>query len=567
MRNDQLRRTSITHLLFAASPSKATLRAFARLALASTIAFTVVLPAAPQAYKVTNILSDGSVAATTMDANFINPWAVSSTGTWWIAAAGTGYDYAVSATASPAGTPSFKVIVPTEAAPQTANGYPAGSVTTGGAVGMVLPNGTKASFLFSTLDGAIAGWNSKLGTANAITQVVVANAGASYTGLAVLNILTAGVTSSSYILAPNFNSGAIEVYDSTFKATKLAGTFTDPNLPANYAPFGIHIIGTQIFVTYALRSTATPYRTVTGSGNGLVDIFDTNGNFVSRAVTGGNLNAPWGVAIAPANYGIFSSDLLVGNFGDGMINVYDPKTFAFLGQLMDNTGKSLAYASLWELLPGGTTVTGTTAVSGGDTSTVFFTAGLANEAHGLFAGITNAVTAGSVPTFGFSLSAGAATVTAGSSIQTIMSVAPANGYSGTIIFSCAGLPAGATCNFSPAQLSVSPTVPTTGTLTIQTTKASANLHRSRPTTTGIVSALVLPFATILIFRRRLQIHAPNGLRLLGLLMVMISAAGALAGCISGAPATTPVTPAGTSLVTITATGVVSQSTTLTLTVQ
>ena len=286
---------------------------------------------------------------------------------------------------------------------------PAGSVTTAGAVPLLLPNGIKASFLFSTLDGAIAGWNSALGTNGAVAQIAINNsaAGASYPDLAILNVLTGGVTSSSYILAANFGTGnAIEVYDSTFKPAKLAGTFTDPSLPAGYGPFSVHVIGTQIFVNYALRTATAPFRTVNAPGNGIVDVFDVNGNFVSRAVTGGNLNAPWGIAFAPASFGVFSNDLLVGNFGDGMINVYDPKTFAFQGQLMDSTGKALNYPSLWELLTGGTTVSGTTSVSGGDTSTVFFTAGLTNEAHGLFAGIANTTVAGSAPTFGFSAASG-----------------------------------------------------------------------------------------------------------------------------------------------------------------
>jgi uncharacterized protein (TIGR03118 family) len=397
-------------------------------ALALTSAAMLCSPAYSQAYKVTNILSDGSVPATTTDASFINPWAISTSPTWWISAQGTGLNYVV----PPAGTVSFKVVVPASSGLTTATGLPAGSVTTGGTVGMILPNGTKASFLFSTLDGTISGWNSKLGTAGAISQMVVNNtaAGAVYTGMAILNTPATGTVANSYILAANFGKGtAVEVYDSTFKSTTLAGgAFTDPTLPANYAPYSVHVLGSQVFVNYALRST-TSNRTVDAVGNGLVDIFDTTGKFVSRAITGGNMNSPWGIAFAPANFGIFSNDLLIGNFGDGRINVYDPKTFAYLGQLMDGSGKSLAYASLWELLPGGTAVTGTTSVSGGDTSTVYFTAGLTGEVHGLFAGITSATTAGSTPAFGFSASAGAATVTAGSATSATLSLAPVNGFS------------------------------------------------------------------------------------------------------------------------------------------
>lgn len=508
------------------------------------------LPAAAQSYKVTNIISDGSVPATTMDAGFINPWAISFSPTWWISAQGTGTNYVVSS----AGTIAFKVNVPAASA---TTGLPAGSVTVAGATGMILPNGTKASFLFSTLDGTISGWNGKLGTANSTAQIAINNsaAGASYPGLA---ILTTGT--SSYILAANFGTGnAIEVYDNTFKTTKLAGSFTDPNLPANYAPFSVHIFGTQVFVAYALRSTTTPYRTVGGSGNGIVNVFDTSGNFVARVVTGGNLNAPWGVAFAPANFGIFSNDLLIGNFGDGIINVYDPKTFSYLGQLMDANGKSLTYASLWELLPGGTAVAGTASVSGGDTSTVYFTAGLAGETHGLFGAITNGTTAGSTPTYGFSASEGAMTVTPGSSAQATISVAPANAFSGTVSLSCSGLPTGATCVFSPATLTVSSTATAIGTVTIQTRKASSAYIRSADA--GI---FLLPFASILALRRRRRLgNGIGSVRLLGAMVVLFAAAGFMAGCGS-----TPGTPVGQSPVVMMATsGTISQQTTIALTVQ
>jgi uncharacterized protein (TIGR03118 family) len=545
--------------------AKAAARNFTLLSLACMAS---CLPATAQsggAYKVTNIISDGSVPAITTDANFINPWAVASSPTWWISAQGTGFSYV----AQVAGTIPFKVIVPAASGLATATGLPAGSVTTTGATGMILPNGARASFLFSTLDGTISGWNSKLGTANAIAQIAINNsaAGASYPGLAIINTTTA-----SYLLAPNFGTGnAIEVYDSTFKPTKLAGTFTDPNLPANYAPFSVHVLGTQVFVAFALRTTAAPYRTVNAVGNGIVSVFDTSGNFVARVVTGGNLDAPWGVAFAPASFGIFSKALLIGNFGNGLINVYDPKTYAYLGQLIDGTGAPLAYASLWELLPGGTAVGNSTSVSGGDPSTVYFTAGLANESHGLFAGISNDSTSTGTPAFGVSASTSAATVTAGSSVQATISVAPTYNFSGTVTLACASLPAGASCTFAPAQLTVSPTASSTGTVTIQTSKASANLGPRQPRTpqtAGIASALLLPFASILVFlRRRSSGHATDLIRLTGALLVLVASTTLVMGCAS-ASSSTPGTPAGQSQVIITATGgTLTQQTTIALRVQ
>lgn len=557
MRSSKLFRSAVLRSLRRSAPLE--------LALALVTLAGCCLQAPAQAYKVTNIVSDGSVAAQTTDASFINPWAISTSGTWWISAQGSGFNYVVPAT----GAISFKVIVPAASGSSTATGSPTGSVTTGGSTGMILPNGTKASFLFSTLDGTISGWNSKLGTANAVSQVVINNsaAGASYHGLAILN-----TSAASYVLAPNFGSGnSVEVYDSNFKPTKLAGSFVDPNLPANYAPVAIHIIGTQIFVVYGLRTSSVPYDTVDGLGNGLVDIFDTTGTFVSRAVTGGNLNSPWGVAYAPANFGIFSNALLIGNEGDGIINAYDSKSFAYLGQLMDSSGKSLVYEGLWELLTGGTAVAGTTAVSGGDTSTVYFTAGLHNEAHGLFAGITSSSITGATPSFGFSAGAGATSVTAGSSVDVPLSIAPVNGFSGTVSLTCSGLPAGTTCNFSPAQFSASATAVTNGTVTIKTSKASAGLRHSggNVAVAGFIPLLLLPVSLLLLYRLRSAAASLFGLaRVLFLLIATASLATIMLGCGNNNSQIKPSTPTGQSTLVITASsGNVSQQTSINLTVQ
>ena len=528
---------------------------------ALSLAAMTALAANTQAFKVTNIISDGSVPATTMDANFINPWGLSVSPNWWMSAAGSGYNYVVPA----AGTISFKVIVPLGSQP-TVNGLPAGSVTTAGSTGFVLPNGTAPSFIFSTLDGTISGWNSKLGTANAVSQIVVNNSstGAAYTGLALLN--TAG---GSFLLAPNFTTAAVEVYDATYKAAKLTGSFTDPNLPANYAPYSIHILGTQIFVAYAQRTATPPYRAVSAPGAGIVDVFDTTGTFVARVVTFSNLNAPWGVAFAPANYGIYSNDLLIGNFGDGKINVYDPKTYTYIGQLMDSTGKSLSYASLWELLPGGTKVTGSTSVSGGDVSTVYFSAGLDKEAHGLFGGITNTAIAGSTPTFGFTTSASTLTLKAGGTATAAFSIAPANGFSGAVALSCTGLPAGSTCTFAPSSMTVSSTAAAIGSVTVSTTGTSASLlHlRGNGQLGGIVAAFMLPFASLLAFRRSAQGKPIQGMKLLGAVIACAASVALVAGCGNSATPATP-TPVGQTSVVVTATaGSISQSTTMAVTVQ
>lgn len=537
-----------------------TIEAVLRHLVLFAIAVAFCPSAIAQSYKVTNLVSDGSVPAVTTDPNFLNPWGMSSSGTWWISAANTGFNYVVPSTTNAI---AFKVIVPSASGNPANTGLPAGSITTAGATGMVLSNGTKASFLFSTLDGTISGWNGKLGTNGAVALMAINNgaAGASYPGLATINN-----ASGSFLLAPNFGSGnAIEVYDGFFKPAKLAGSFTDPNLPAGYSPFGIHVIGSQVYVAYALRTSTAPYRSVDAPSNGAVSIFDMNGNFIARAATGGTLNSPWGIAIAPANFGIYSNDLLIGNFGDGLINVFDPKTFAYLGQLMDTTGKSLQYPSLWELLPGGTAVQGTTSVSGGDTSTVYFTSGLAGERHGLLGAISKDTSTGT-PSFNFTAATPALTVAAGDSAKVTLNVVPVNGFSGTVTFNCSTVPVSGSCAFNPTSLSVASNTVTTGTITIQTFKRSSALRRT--SNTGIVSALLLPFASLLAFSRR---RRAKPVRLLGLLfsaLALASIGGFISGCAGDGPDPTPTTPSGVTNIVINATSATAiQQTTVALTVK
>jgi len=511
------------------------------------------------AYKVTNLISDGSVPANVTDPNFINPWAISTSGTWWISAQGKGYNYVVASTPNP-GTINFKVIVPPASGLTTSVGLPAGSVTTAGTTGMILPNATKASFLFSTLDGTISGWNSKLGTANAICQIVINNsaAGAVYTGMAIINTGTA-----SYILAANFGTGnAIEVYSDTFAPTHLTGTFTDPKLPAGYAPFSVHVLNGKVYVAYALRSSTAPYHTLDGLGNGAVSVFDTSGNFVARVATGGNLNSPWGVALAPANFGIFGGSILIGNFGDGLINAYDPAGLSFRGTLTDSSAKPLTYAALWELLPGGTAVGNTTSVSGGDANTVYFTAGLLNESHGLFGAISNDTTSGT-PTFALTTSNSSLTVASGSSAQVILSLQPIYGFTGNVNLACAGLPPGATCAIAPVQVSSTGATPSLYSVTILTTKQSALLDGTKSHLSGIAYAFLVPFASIMVFRRRRSLGSLGLFRVFLLCGIAFVSLGVVVGCSSSAT-----TPAGTSQVGITATaGSVSRTATVKLVVQ
>jgi uncharacterized protein (TIGR03118 family) len=541
--------------------------------LAACLIAAIAIPAAAQtagSYAVTNLVSDGSVPANITDSHFINPWGVTNA-TFWISTQATGLSYVISAANAatpplpPANPISFMVTIPPATGGTTATGTPTGAVSIGANTGFVLPNGTKASFLFASLDGIITGWNSKLGTANSIAQVAINNsaAGAVYTGLAL-----ATNTNGTYLLATNFGKAAtIEIYDSTFAPAKLAGAFTDTTLPAGYIPYSIHTIGTQVFVAYALRST-TGGPTV-APGNGLVNIFDTSGNFVAHAVPiGGNLNAPWGVAIAPTAFGPFGGDLLIGNFGDGIINAYDPKSFAFLGQLADPTGKTLAYASLWELFVGLTAPSPTFA---GNLNTVYITAGLAAEKHGLFAAINSNPAATGTAAYGFSASASALTVTDGASTTAIVSAVPTNNFSGTVALACSTLPEAATCTFSPASLTVTSGAPATSTVTIATVKKMScvrpySIHDA--SITKFTVAFVLPFGALLLFPRRRSPSQQRSLRLLGLFGALILSAGFLTGCTTYSNVFVPSTPAGTTAITIKATsGSITQTTTINLTVQ
>jgi hypothetical protein len=218
------------------------------------------------------------------------------------------------------------------------------------------------------------------------------------------------------------------------------GTFLDPNLPAGYAPHGIHVINNLVFVAYAQQDVAK-HDPVLGAGLGLVDVFHTDGSFLRRGMTGGTLNAPWGVVQASANFGTFSNDLLVGNFGDGTINAFDTGG-NFLGQLKNENNQLIATPGLWDLVfgAGGT----------GDPNTLYITAGGSTQTHGLFATLVPTAAAGK--DFALQLSAGTATVTRGGSTTVNIASTASGGFADPVNLSCTGLPAGVTCTFNPVTI-------------------------------------------------------------------------------------------------------------------
>jgi uncharacterized protein (TIGR03118 family) len=318
-------------------------------------------------YSQTDLSSDVPGLANTTDTNLVNPWGIafSPTSPFWISNQGSG----TASLLNGVGTPNALVVTIPGTTPPSG---PTGQVfNSAGAGNFVLSDGTAASFLFDTLGGTIAGWNPDAGTT---AQVGATTSGAIYTGLAL-----GSVSVTNYLYAANF-AGGINVFNSSFAPVTLAGSFTDPNLPAGYAPYNIQNIGGNLYVEYAEVGASG---VVTGAGLGYVDEYSTSGNLIQRVVSGGQLNASWGVALAPATgFGEFSGDLLIANFGSGEIDAYDPTTDAFLGVLDGSNGLPLVNDDLWaiDFGNGGTDF---------NADTLYFTAGIDNEAEGLFGSIAD----------------------------------------------------------------------------------------------------------------------------------------------------------------------------------
>ncbi len=226
-------------------------------------------------------------------------------------------------------------------------------------------NGGAARFIFDSEAGTITAWNA--GT-QAVTEATTP--GAIYKGLAI-----ASKGSTTMLYAANFHAGTIDVFNDSFAPVTVPGGFADPNLPAGFAPFNIQEIAGRLVVAYA-QQDADAEDEVAGAGLGYVDVFDTSGHLLRRLVSQGALNAPWGLAIAPRHFGPFSGDLLVGNFGDGAINAYDPRTGAFRGPLENKDGNPIKVNGLWALRFGNGVI--------GTPQTLLFTAGIGDEDHGLF---------------------------------------------------------------------------------------------------------------------------------------------------------------------------------------
>ncbi len=324
------------------------------------------------AYIQHNLVSDVPGLADITDPNLVNPWGMSfsATSPYWISNHGKGNTtvYTNSSTTTGVTISTTVVTIPPGAggtSPSTPTGQVQNSTT-----GFLLANGTKASFIFATEDGTVSAWN---GGTTATVMIDNSAAGIVYKGMA---IATNNGTPMLYMA--NFSYGVIDVLDTNFKLTSVPGGFGDANLPAGYAPFNIWNINNQLYVMYA-KQDSTKKNDQPGVGNGVVNIFDLNGNLLQRLTSGGPLNSPWGVAVSGSGWGAFSNAVLVGNFGDGKINAFDPKTGNLLGTMQDPTGNAISIQGLWAISFGN-------GGSAGDPHYLYFVAGIFNGTttqHGL----------------------------------------------------------------------------------------------------------------------------------------------------------------------------------------
>ena len=349
-------------------------------------------PPAAMAFTDTALVSDSdTVVATalTIDANLQNPWGIAFApgSPFWISDNNNNLSTLYSGiganeTQGVTGSASVGIAIPASAAGVAAN--PTGQVYNGNGGFMITTSMGQESalFIFDGEGGTIAAWAKDSG-ATAVTAYDdgVANAGnhAVYKGLAI-----GTVGGATFLYATDLHNNKVDVFDTNFsKPAAMQGKFVDPAIPAGFAPFGIAALNGNLYVTFAKQDSAM-HDEIAGAGLGYVDIFDFSGNLVSQFASAGPLNAPWGIAIAPAGFGSLQGDVLVGNFGDGMINIFSPNGTALAnaeGPLMSSAGQPFVFPGLWSLVFGN-------GDSDKPVTTLFYTAGFADQTDGVFGGIT-----------------------------------------------------------------------------------------------------------------------------------------------------------------------------------
>ena len=329
--------------------------------------------ASNNSYKLTRLVSDKPGVGQLQDTDLVNAWGLVSgpTTPWWVA-----NNHSNTSTLYDGNGNKIPLVV-------TVNGAPTGAVFNGGSAFVVKHESAKGPsvFMFATESGVIRGWNPNVPTpapsTKAFTVVDMRSDGAIFKGLAI-----ASTANGDRLYATDFHNGRVDVFDDQFDAVNVAGAFDDPNIPDGYAPFGIQAVNGMLIVTYA-KQDANAEDDVAGAGFGFVDAFDTSGHLLQRIASRGALDAPWGIAWAPDNFGEFSGDLLIGNFGDGVINAYEPEShgqFDFEGSLHRRNGNVMVIPGLWALEFGNGNASG-------PKTTLFFTAGPNDENHGLFGSI------------------------------------------------------------------------------------------------------------------------------------------------------------------------------------
>ncbi len=328
------------------------------------------------AYHQTNLVSDLPGLAQLTDPDLVNPWGMSNgpMTPMWVSDNGTGEAtlYRGFVNGSPIEKVSLTVTIP--------GGVPTGQVFNPTSEFVVHSGAASgpATFIFASEAGLVTGWNAGVPPPAPSTQAQV---GATVPDAVYKGLALAGTANGTFLYAANFHAAQIDVFDSGFNLVHLAGNFQDSKIPSGFAPFNIQELGGLLYVTYA-KQDAARHDDVAGQGLGFVDIFSTSGQLVRRLIRRGQLNAPWGLVIAPAGFGRFGGDLLVGNFGNGRIHAYDPITGQFRGRLRHEDGTPIQIDGLWALRFGNGVI--------GDPSTMLFSAGPDAEAHGLFGAITAA---------------------------------------------------------------------------------------------------------------------------------------------------------------------------------
>jgi uncharacterized protein (TIGR03118 family) len=321
-------------------------------------------PPAASAYAATSLVSDtAALPAAHTDPNLVNAWGVAFNprGFVWVAANGT----AKSTLYDGNGVPQALVV-------STPPG-PTGIVFNGTQDFKLSQNGVTAPspFIFASESGSIAAWSPTVSPTTAVVVFDGSAGGSVYKGLAI-----GSYGGANYLYAADFHNQRVDVFDASFARVALPGAFSDPNLPAGYAPFGIQAIGDRIYVAYAMREASGDDEQA-GAGLGIVNVYDSGGKLIKRLVSGGALNAPWGMAQAPADFGTASNMLLIGNFGDGKINAYDPTTGDAGGALRKMDGTPLAVDGLWGIAFGN-------GLNSQPVNTLFYAAGPNDETHGQY---------------------------------------------------------------------------------------------------------------------------------------------------------------------------------------